>query len=434
MYASRLKKRRIENTAILAVNPRHSNIAAQVIGYLSLIILFNTQIRSIGQINVVSDISLYPRFWLSDIGLFLPIIYLKIRRQKLFTRPILKAVLIVGSYGLVVAITRNNPLYSMGHDIRTIIGLFSGFATIWILMDIDNDILRTIIHIELILALAATAITMSLPGAGQVASYERLTHPSAFILSDVPLILFSMTIIYASAVGKKVLMVESWACAILLFVNAAIITQTRSMAVAVSVGIFAASITIYLNSGASRNRRKYFTLNSAILALVILCGLYISFTKSLNIDSFIGRLQSGIRYFNDIGVKTRLDELPAVFDNMTVQQHIFGMGLNPPSDLTDYQGYDYNNLHIGIFNIWWRFGIIIFIVINILIIRALLKWIITLLKENKRKIGSLAIIICAPSLLVAYTIALTSGGWSPSFTYGVGIALGVYSKISRQAS
>ncbi len=438
MYVGNGGQRKEGQAIVLSAKTNNSNLIAQIIVYLSLFALFNAQIRSIGHLSVVSDISLFPRFWLSDIGLLLPIIYLKIRNIKFLKGPVLKAIVLISLYGVFIAILRNNPLNSMGHDFRTIIAFFSGFSTILIMKDIKADIFKVVIHIELILTIAATAVTMFLPGAEQVASYERLTHPSAFILSDMPLIVFSTAILLASFSGKRTLIVKSWLCALLLIINAALITQTRSMALAVSIGIFFTLVSLYfIRESANISKRNYFASNNIILIFIIIILVAIFLNKTLNLNNFIERLQSGIHYYDDVGVKIRLDEIPSVFSKMTVQQHIFGMGLNPPSELVDYRGFEYNNIHIGIFNIWWRFGIVTFIFVNIIIIRALVSWLFILLRKDKRsdlRTERMAKILCTPSLLIAYTIALTSGGWSPSFTYGLGIALGIYSKLSRAAS
>jgi hypothetical protein len=420
---------------MLPLVQKNSSLPARIIVYLSLIILFNVEIRSIGQLGVVPDIGIIPKFWLSDIGLLLPLIWVKIKNIKLVNGPMLIAIFLISFYGLIIAVIRNNPFYYIGQDLRTILAFFSGFATILMIKGMRNA-LKVVINMELILSLAATATIIFLPGVGRASVFERLTHPGAFIMSTMPLIIFSTAIIFAKISNIKALILKSWLCGLILLIDAAILTQTRSMFIAVSFGIVLAIVSSYATRESYHiHKRPYLAFNNVILiGFVITIGI-IFHIQAPNLKNFIVRLESGTHYYNDVGMKVRLEEIPAAIGKMTVQDHIFGMGLNPVSELMDFRGFNYNIVHIGILNIWWRFGILIFITVNLLIIRTLVSWINTLLRTKKRldqRIKRVTILICTPSLIVAYIISLTSGGWSSSFTYGLGIAYGIYTKVRRE--
>jgi hypothetical protein len=426
------------DSPLLSVPPKSSPFLVYASIYLSIIIIFNVEIRSIGYASIVPDIKIFPDFWLTDIGFILPLIVLKISNLKIISRPIPIAIAFISSYGLLIAVLRNNSVQSMGYDIWTLVAFFSGYAVILVIKK-TSDVLKVVVNIEIFLTFAATAIIIFLPEAGILSSLGgRLTHPASFILLETPIILISTILIFTFYYRNKSLNIKAWLCGLILLVDATIIMQTRSMFITVGIGILLAIVSSYAirRSDLHYKGNNFIYVSILFICIALVLNLVIR-RKATSIDSFVSRVKSGISYYNDPSISIRFAEVTTVLSKMKIEDHLIGMGLNPASELVDNQSFEYNNMHIGIFNIWWRFGIITFIIVNILILRKGLNWLIAVFVVNKRvnqRIERVVILISAPSLIIAYIISLTSGGWSASFSFGLGIALGIYSRLIKSVS
>ena len=151
---------------------------------------------------------------------------------------------------------------------------------------------------------------------------------------------------------------------------------------------------------------------------------------------FLLRMVNVSEFQEDGGIAPRLEEVPQVFGSMDIFDHIFGMGFNPVSPLIDWKGNSYNNTHVGILNIWWRFGFPIFLGVIYLFIRLLikyfksLKYLFTKSLWNKVNNETFATIICAPGVITIFIISCMSGGWGISTTIPLGMLWGVYRKMT----
>jgi hypothetical protein len=108
----------------------------------------------------------------------------------------------------------------------------------------------------------------------------------------------------------------------------------------------------------------------------------------------------------DTNVQFRLLEPVLVFSDMSIFNFLFGSGLAPEAKLISETGQKYNSMHIGILNILWRFGMLVFIIWLYIYI----KFIKNLIYNNLKKI-KVGLILIAPSLIIYFVLSLVSGGW-----------------------
>ena len=138
---------------------------------------------------------------------------------------------------------------------------------------------------------------------------------------------------------------------------------------------------------------------------------------------------------DDPGIEARFEELPEFFGSMNAFDHLLGKGFNPAGVLTDPQGEPYNTLHFGILNIWWRFGLPVFIMVVILFAILFIKWLLNLKNIFFRSFSNIipnkttALIVCAPGVITLFVVSCMSGGWGISTMIPLGILWGVYRKI-----
>lgn len=151
-----------------------------------------------------------------------------------------------------------------------------------------------------------------------------------------------------------------------------------------------------------------------------------------NVEAFIQRTESYSDYSKDENMSYRAIEAKTVFESMDPLDLLTGIGIGPDSPLHGEKGENYASLHIGILNIWWRFGIIPFLFTIATVIKLFILWLKAIFNcycyyEHKElPIHDLSIIICAPGFFSLIIISVMSGGWAVSSLLPVGILFGIY--------
>jgi hypothetical protein len=174
-----------------------------------------------------------------------------------------------------------------------------------------------------------------------------------------------------------------------------------------------------------------------IFIFFVLMTLYLS---RVNFILFLLRMVNAYEFQYDGGIGPRLEEVPLVYGSMDIFDHVFGMGFNPVSPLIDSWGSSYNNMHVGILNIWWRFGLPVFLWVLYLFARLLLiyykslKYICIKSLWSKVNNETFATIICAPGVITIFIISGMSGGWGISTMISLGILWGIYGMIANNCN
>jgi hypothetical protein len=413
---------------------------------VSLMLIFEVEIRNIGtlEIDTVESIELLSisKLRISIFGFLLPIFFAfllgKLNAIFLNSR-ILYLLVVCFVYGVLNFLIRNNPFSGLGGDILVYIGLFAGLSLGALLPNMQNTIAAGLTLTSAIPTLLATALLFSVPGADFMSSFERTTHSSAFTLLGLPLSLAAPSMIYSILHRNIKWIAISWLSAGVLLVITISILQTRSQTIAVTFSVIIAIFTSLATSSYFSNKIKkrktskilYIVIVTFVLFVII--ALYIS---RGNLIYFLLRMVNVSEFQEDGGIAPRLEEIPQVFGSMDIFDHIFGMGFNPVSPLIDWKGNPYNNTHVGILNIWWRFGFPVFVGVIYLFVRLLIKYFKSLKYLfiqslwNKVNNETFATIICAPGVITIFIISCMSGGWGISTTIPLGMLWGVYRKMT----
>lgn len=418
----------------------NENILNILVLIASLIMIFEAEIGSIGHLDTepIQAIGLLPGFWLSDIGLFLPIFFVFLigRSKSMFSKNKMMFFLIVTFlYGLLIFFARNNQFDMLGQDLRVFIALFTGLSMGTILPNGQKTIASSITLISASAVFIAIVILFTIPGAEFISAVKRTTHPAAFILSGVPIVLTAPSIIISMLTGNKKLIAISWLSAGVFLSMSIIILQTRSLFLVAALSFIVAIITVsVLSSYFNQSLKKIKSLRIVVSLLIFVAILL--YWRWDNVDNFMSRMEDAVSYQEDIGIAPRLAEVPTVFEAMDLIDHFFGMGLNPSLSAVSWVGISYNVFHVGILNVWWRFGFPVFLAIVYLFIKLLIKWLKSLtylyFRSSRNKVNNetLAIIVCAPGVFSLFFISCMSGGWSISTMLPLGMLWEMYRLIA----
>lgn len=422
------------------MNSSNKNIFRILVIVASLIMIFEAEIRSIGHLDTehVQSIGLLPGVWLSDIGLFLPIFFVFLigRFESIFFKnKMMFFLIVIFLYGLLLFLVRNNPFDLLGQDLRVFIALFTGLSIGTILPNGQKTIASSITLISASAVFIATVILFTIPGAEFISAFKRTTHPAAFILLGVPTVLIAPSIISSMLTGNKKLIAISWSSAAAFLIMSVVILQTRSTFLAVALSITIAIITMfvlsfYFNQSFKKMKSLRIVIGFLIFVVILL------YWRSDNVEFFFTRMDSAVSYQEDVGIAPRLAEISTVFESMDFIDHFLGMGLNPPLSAVSWVGISYNTFHIGILNIWWRFGFPVFLAIVYLFMKLLIKWVKNLtylyFRSSRNKVNNetLAIIVCAPGVFSLFIISCMSGGWSLSTMLPLGMLWEIYRLIA----
>lgn len=415
-----------------------------VIWIVTLLSLFEVEIRSVGKADAMNPVNILPGFWLSDFGLTLPIIFALLSGGLIyfFGKRLFIYFLLTCCYGMFLFFVRSNSFDALGLDLRICLALMTGLSLVHIVPDDDKSVVSMLNIISLLSVIMAIYHLLSIPGL-DLSYGERVTNDTANILISIPLILAAPIIIFSVLTKNKKNMIMVWATMLLFIFLVVVIMKTRSSFLALAWALLL-SLTPWLYLSRKRMSMKMIRNTALICALTILILTVIFIDQRVNFEEFIERMTDTGEDFTSLWRKF---EVLLVLETMTPADLLIGMGFNPPSPLFTVleggwavAGVSYNSLHIGILNVWWRFGFIIFVAWMLMVLYLVVLWLKSLkrLKRSKNKINSgnpdLGMTVCAPGVFVLIFISLLSGGWSVHAFLALGMILGLYYKISKQKS
>jgi hypothetical protein len=119
---------------------------------------------------------------------------------------------------------------------------------------------------------------------------------------------------------------------------------------------------------------------------------------------------------------------------MTPADHLIGLGLGPTPHV-NYLGVPVLALHVGLLNVWWRFGVVGLLVLLAGIGRLAARWRDVrrrLSTGGRRGVGDVATLVIAPGILCLAAQAMISGGWSITSMLGTGLAWGGYRLLADE--
>jgi len=406
-----------------------------------LLLFYETDFRNIGHLekDPVASIALLPMFYLSDLGMLLPVFAaIWLSRAKLMStgRELLVFFVILSFlYGMAIWFVTNNPVQNIGEDLRFFLALFSGLS-LAVLLPSKHEALATAITVASTIGLLiGTVILFSIPDADFISSVQRTTHPSAFSLFGLPLTFIGPSIVYSSLIGDRKLTILSWFNAGMFLLITILIVQTRSLFLTALISIVFAWITIFVLSFHDRQNSGNVNRFEMPWVGVIFCVAFvivILYWWSGHSDAFLTRLMGFSEFEEDPSIIPRLLELPTIFESMDLSAHIFGVGLNPHMILTDWDGTPYNTSHIGVINVWWRLGFPIFLIMVLLFVFLMMNWVRSLAHiyrqplNNKVTSETFGLMVCWSGVASIFFVSCMSGGWSKSTMLPLGILWGIY--------
>ncbi len=229
----------------------------------------------------------------------------------------------------------------------------------------------------------------------------------------------------------------SWISLCILFLEALLISQTRTHVLAALISIL---LAIFSVRRLPHNESKPFSLTLRKLAVLLISFSVLGAMWALvwmnkeSFSNFSERMMSALQSPRaDGGIKPRLDEIDIVAGSMNSLDMLIGAGLNPPDILVDFRGYRYNEMHMGILNFGWRFGLPALLVLCACICRPILRW-LRILWQRARPWDPrrLSYLICMPGGITFLFISISSGAWAPQPMLGLGILIGLFYVIVNQ--
>ena len=412
-----------------------------VVWIVSFLLIFEAPIRSIGKtIHVyLPSQKVISLFSLSDVGLLFPLLILLMTSKlnsKMIGKRRLLLILLVFVYGLLIALLRSNQIHDIAYDLRLFVALLSGLA---LAATVGNRPSKFGMAICVVSGVSMLFILISLffiPDFNIWNQSSRLSSLAIFMLVGIPLMFFAPCIAFSTYVQKRRLQILSWLVAGLLLFVSTLFLQTRSLVITIIIVLLIASV-----AAVSLHNKRSNKLFAAFFCLIVLMTIFISvvyFYKG-KFDSFISRTDSAIRYTEDANIMWRFSEAELVMQSLDYADYIFGMGLGPSSPLFTATGNPTFVLHIGILNIWWRFGFAVFVWVVLMSVNLFRKWVATIFwlfsskKTSHFTKSSLATVICAPGVFCLMIISLISGGWDIISMLSLGLIWGFHRSLSTCA-
>jgi len=434
-------------------NPKIMTVSKDILSvfivFISLVLIFEAEIRSIGHLETdpVAPIEFLfiPKFKIAYFAMLLPILYVMLARKDRSTyfnykNNLHRFLIISFLIGTFICIVRGNSFIYFGADLLVFVALLTGLSLGALLPNSLKGIAVSLTLISISATVIATAIVFALPGADFVRFFVRTTHASAFILLGMPIVLTAPSIISAMLLHKRKWIIISWLSAGIFFLVSILIMQTRSQGLIILFEIAIALMTTLIVSPYFKKysmNKKLSKTTWKVIFIFLISIVYALYVFQDYLELFLLRAGTVSDLVTDGSIGARFEEIPTVYQSMTVIDHIFGMGFGPDLILTDFVGIPYNTMHIGILNVWWRMGVLVFIVVICLFAKLMLKWLksmrLFISKSSWRKVNNetLATVICAPGVIALFVISWMSGGWAISAMIPLGILWGVHRKIAR---
>jgi len=396
------------------------------------IFLFQQELFSFGQFYLVNPFNIIANLYLNDIGLFTPIIFL------IFIKPINISKLFIAFsltflYGFVVFLIKHDSNSSnLGPDLRIFLSFFTGYSLINFF---DSDLKKIAIIINKCFIVLNFIIFLQFIFLPDFSTWvdNRIGSESIYNLIGPELLLMPSILLISFYTENLKSIKLSFVNFFIILIYSILFLKTRSMFLIILTSFF---IVIYLRNklkklGLKNNQlESKKNINKHIYLIIIFLIIGFLYLLKINGDAsqmFFDRIGSAAENStDDTNVQFRLLEPVLVFSDMSFMNFLLGSGLAPEAKLISETGQKYNSMHIGILNLLWRFGLLIF-----------LFWIFHFFKffklilDKKIKQNKLGLILIAPSLLIYFILSLVSGGWGVIPFLCLGILLGLYN-ISKK--
>lgn len=410
---------------------------ASAIVVVCVLLTLQAEIASIGRETIYGGIRLIGVLWLSDIGLLAPPLMVAALwgSSRVLRRRLVPTATIGFAYGLLLFWLNRNPAEMLGNDVRTCLAFVTGTALAMIAPRGARNLSALLAVLSLVLCLLGLLALVFTPYLSVLGEPVRATNPITFQMFVLPSLLVGPAILLSRTAGDLRTGFTSTATLALMISATALVLQTRSsvvalVAVLIGVGLGARKAA----PGTGRRRPLVRRLGMALLLLVLAGATAAVFgVRQDSFDLFLSRIQSAVDNPNDPGVRPRLDEIDIVFSSLRSTDALMGVGLNPPFKLVDYQGRKYNTMHIGILNIAWRFGLVLFGLLLLRIASALGHWLWYVVIGRRDRAGgrlTRAYAVCMPGGLGLLAMSLSSGGWGAQYMLGLGLLVGMFDEMT----
>lgn len=409
----------------------------------SLLFIFEAQIPNTLAFFDGPEINLLFGVWPADIGLMLPILIVLVSRRLrsiIIGNKGLMTYLLVVSYGVALGLIKDNWFSALTADLRTSLGLISGLCLVAMAPKEPKLISRGIVMVVVITVLLSAWIIFTSPMMFSLPSdLYGVTESSAFIIIGLALCLMGPAMILPNLMGQRFMMCISWMSVGSLLLFSVIVMRTRTLSFTIALTVLMAVMgTVGLGVPTRKNGREKkgnkFGLRWIIIFLLIIGGVF--FWQRMEIEKFVSRLEIVGNVEEDVNWIARMEEINRALETMEgVVDHLTGTGFGVQTTAPDSYGDITYSLHIGILNLWWKLGVLSFLILVVLILILGFQYVKCLWKQFSRSADgqdqkkARALVICAPGALTLAFTSFFSGGWNISPMISVGILWGVYRKL-----
>lgn len=409
-----------------------------IIWVTCLFMTFEIQLRSIGRDEPYPGTMLTHGLWLSDVGLLFPVLVVLVSgrlRSRVLKSGVLLAYIAAVCYGVAVGFVRGNWWSAITSDLRTSLGLVMGLCLVAMVPRRPRSLVAAIAVTSAGAILISSWALSASPRMAVVTSVGRLYDPIFFTINGLSLCLLAPSLTLSSAMGGRTLKVISWLSAGWALFVAVVLAQTRSLALAIALGLlFGVAGAVALSNSArsvGRTRGPWRKTMGMTVVVCVLVGV-VGMRYGARVSEFQSRVQMKGGVMMDLNAFERVEEAIGAFRDMDLFDHLTGMGFGVKSPRYSWEGYDVFTLHVGVLNAWWRLGVLWFLGLMAGLLSLVWRYCQAFSRVRGRSAGpdqlrrASALVACAPGVWALAAIALISGGWAMSATISLGILWGIY--------
>jgi hypothetical protein len=357
------------------------------------------------------------------------------RNSKIMSSRFIFWFLAIFLYGSTLGLVNNGITIYWRYDATVFVAFFAGIALIEVL---PKKLPLITITIVVCLWVSMIATVVGLNNAENIELLEegvRITSYESFVASYAVICLTAPAWILVRITSGPVLRALVQLSVIAITGLATFVLQTYSYLISMIIAILLAIMGTHCVARTEKINKKVTSYTWAILSVtIIICAIVIRLLMpiiELQWNSIIGRSQG---FSSSVSVDNRIKETKEAIGAMSNFEHITGRGYGGIVAYTNVD--DSRNLHLAIFNVWTRFGIVVFIFIMLYVLRNVFYYFYLCLVKPIRKFVSgqstdIGILVYTSGLLSLATIASISGGWSPIVGLCLGILFGLRGSISN---
>jgi hypothetical protein len=302
-----------------------------------------------------------------DYALFISLcyfVYVSMRRNSPFNVKII-ILLFVGILYFIYGLVQNfSDLNWIFNDIRIFLWLFGGIGLGYLFNEVE-DKLTFCTNILIFLSVVIILSSLLSLNSGLIMGLDRISHPNIFLSSCV----YSYFFVFYSYLRDKSIstILASFIFIFIYFFFVVFLSATRSVFI-----IFLFFIFVFIHSQFYMKGKNSFISFALILFVPLILIILVPFFVDLDSFSSFNRVLDGItvqKSKDDI----RLNEVFDFFQQMSLYDFLFGKGMGGKIYSSIYKGDPTTTLHVGIFNIWLKYGIFFFIIVFYYIYKVVLK-------------------------------------------------------------